>query len=195
MSSETSENLYTFGPFVLDERRLVLLRSGEALALGPKVVETLLALIERRGELCTKGELLDRVWPEGYVTEGNLSQNVHVLRKTLRAWNAGAIETVPRRGRHDAVFFRARARGDDVAATLRRRSLLLGYANESGHRDEPALLLARDRRRSHRRSELRGDGGGRRDHGGLRIRRRGACDILRARPRICATSARTRSRQ
>ncbi|HEY9085369.1 MAG TPA: winged helix-turn-helix domain-containing protein [Candidatus Tyrphobacter sp.] len=96
MSSERSENHYTFGPFLLDARRLVLLKGRKPLALGPKVVGTLLALIERQGELCTKAELLDRVWPEGYVTEGNLSQNVYVLRKTLRGWNACAIETVPR---------------------------------------------------------------------------------------------------
>ncbi len=98
MSSEKPENMYAFGPFLLDERRLVLFEGRKPVALGPKVVQTLLALIERPGNLCTKAELLDRIWPEGCVSEGNLSQNVHVLRKTLRAWSASAIETVPRRG-------------------------------------------------------------------------------------------------
>src|SRR6185437_3233206 len=66
---------------------------------GPKVVETLLALIEHPGDVITKSALLDRIWPEGYVDEANLAQNVYVLRKTLRAHrNVEAIETIPRRG-------------------------------------------------------------------------------------------------
>jgi DNA-binding winged helix-turn-helix (wHTH) protein/Flp pilus assembly protein TadD len=92
-------SIYHFGPFELDGERLLLLDRGEHVALGPKVVATLLALVERPGTLLTKNELLDRIWPEGYVDEANLTQNVHVLRKTLRArWNVEAIETIPRRG-------------------------------------------------------------------------------------------------
>ena len=92
-------SLYTFGPFQLDVERLLLLLNGEPVALGPKVVETLLALIEHPGDVLAKGALLDRVWPEGFVEEANLAQNIYVLRKTLRAsWDVDAIETVPRRG-------------------------------------------------------------------------------------------------
>ncbi len=92
-------SLYTFGPFQLDVERLLLLHNGEPVALGPKVVETLLALIEHPGDVLAKSALLDRVWPEGFVEEANLAQNIYVLRKTLRAsWGVDAIETVPRRG-------------------------------------------------------------------------------------------------
>src|SRR5579863_6326088 len=92
-------SLYVFGPFHLDVERLLLLVDNEPVALGPKVVETLLALIEHPGEVLAKGALLDRIWPEGFVEEANLAQNIYVLRKTLRAhWDAEAIETVPRRG-------------------------------------------------------------------------------------------------
>lgn len=92
-------SLYEFGPFQLDAERLLLLDGDTALPLGPKVVETLLALIEHPGEVIPKAELLARIWPEGYVDEANLAQNVYVLRKTLRSrWNAEAIETIPRRG-------------------------------------------------------------------------------------------------
>jgi len=91
--------LYGFGPFQLDAERLLLLDGGEPVALGPKVVETLLALIEHPGEVRSKSALLERIWPEGYVDEANLAQNVYVLRKTLRArWDVDAIETIPRRG-------------------------------------------------------------------------------------------------
>jgi DNA-binding winged helix-turn-helix (wHTH) protein/Tfp pilus assembly protein PilF len=92
-------SLYEFGPFQLDEARLLLLDRGIPTPIGPKVVETLLALVEHPGELFSKSELLARIWPEGYVDEANLAQNVYVLRKTLRrSWNVEAIETIPRRG-------------------------------------------------------------------------------------------------
>jgi DNA-binding winged helix-turn-helix (wHTH) protein/tetratricopeptide (TPR) repeat protein len=69
------------------------------IALGPKVVETLLALVEHPGEVLSKTELLERVWPEGFVEEANLAQNIYVIRKTLRThWDCEAIETAPRRG-------------------------------------------------------------------------------------------------
>ncbi|MGB9651461.1 MAG: winged helix-turn-helix domain-containing protein [Candidatus Cybelea sp.] len=92
-------SVYEFGPFQLDEARLLLLDRGVPLPIGPKVVETLLALLEHPGEVFPKNELLARIWPEGYVDEANLAQNIYVLRKTLRGrWNAAAIETIPRRG-------------------------------------------------------------------------------------------------
>jgi DNA-binding winged helix-turn-helix (wHTH) protein/Tfp pilus assembly protein PilF len=92
-------SVYEFGPFRLDADQLLLFEGGEPVALGPKVVETLLALIEHPGEVLTKSALLDRIWPEGYVDEANLAQNVYVLRKVLRGrWDVEAIETIPRRG-------------------------------------------------------------------------------------------------
>ncbi len=92
-------SLYVFGPFELDAERLLLLDRGEPIAIGPKVVDTLLALVEHPGELFAKTALLARIWPEGYVDEANLAQNIYVLRKTLRSrWNVEAIETIPRRG-------------------------------------------------------------------------------------------------
>ncbi len=91
--------IYRFGPFRLDRDRLLLSVGDEPLALGPKVVETVLALVEHPGEVLGKTELLDRVWPEGFVEEANLAQNIYVIRKALRAhWDRNAIETVPRRG-------------------------------------------------------------------------------------------------
>lgn len=92
-------SVYEFGSFQLDSERLLLLERGEPVPLGPKVVETLLALIEHPGDVLTKSALLDRIWPEGYVDEANLAQNVYVLRKALRTHVDGeAIETIPRRG-------------------------------------------------------------------------------------------------
>jgi len=92
-------SIYAFGSYELDVARLLLRHRREPLALGPKVVETLLALVECAGEVVSKDQLLERIWPEGYVEEANLAQNVYVLRKVLRAHPGSCrIETVPRRG-------------------------------------------------------------------------------------------------
>jgi DNA-binding winged helix-turn-helix (wHTH) protein/Flp pilus assembly protein TadD len=90
---------YRFGPFRLDKEQLMLSWGDVPIALGPKVVETLLALVEHPGEVLGKAELLERVWPEGFVEEANLAQNIYVIRKALRQhWDCEPIETSPRRG-------------------------------------------------------------------------------------------------
>src|SRR5690349_8593912 len=88
-----------FGDFTLDADRRLLSWNGRPVALGPRVVETLAALAARPGELVTKDEILDEVWPERDVEEGNLSQNIHRLRRALTAGGLDhAIETIPARG-------------------------------------------------------------------------------------------------
>ena len=91
--------LYEFGPYRLDTMERLLLRDGERVALTPKVFETLVALVERRGHLIEKDELMKTVWPDSFV-EANLTNNVSALRKILGAGQNGQdyIETVPKRG-------------------------------------------------------------------------------------------------
>jgi DNA-binding winged helix-turn-helix (wHTH) protein/Tfp pilus assembly protein PilF len=90
---------YGFDRFELDVDRLLLTHDGQNVGLGPKVVETLLALVEQPGEILAKNVLLDRIWPDGFVEEANLAQNVHVLRRMFRQYRvADPIETIPRRG-------------------------------------------------------------------------------------------------
>ena len=92
-------SIYAVGPFQLDVEQLLLTHDGQPVALGPKVVETLLALVEHPGDVLGKGFLMERIWPQGFVEESNLAQNIHVLRKTFRQHgSADPIETVPRRG-------------------------------------------------------------------------------------------------
>ena len=113
-------SIYEFGPFRLDAERLLLLDRNEPVPLGPKVVETLLALVEHPGEVLPKNELIERIWPEGYVEEANLAQNIYVLRKTLRARAAmDAIETVPRRGYRFTLAVRLSERVAAIAAPVR----------------------------------------------------------------------------
>jgi DNA-binding winged helix-turn-helix (wHTH) protein/Tfp pilus assembly protein PilF len=92
--------IYEFGEYRLDARKLVLSRAGERIALTPKVFDTLLLLVRRKGELLGKEELLRAVWPDAIVEENNLNQNISTLRRLLgesRGENR-YIATVPGRG-------------------------------------------------------------------------------------------------
>ncbi len=57
------KHFYAFGPFRFDTEERVLLRGSEPVALAPKVVETLLVLLQNAGHLVDKDELMKRVWP------------------------------------------------------------------------------------------------------------------------------------
>ncbi len=91
---------YRFGPFILSAQERRLLRDGEPVALTPKVFDTLVYLVERSGHLVGKDELLNAIWGDCYVEEGNLSRTIHVLRRTLGNGDRDAkyIETVPTKG-------------------------------------------------------------------------------------------------
>ena len=89
-----------FGPFVIDIGERVLMRHGEPVPLTPKAFDVLAALLEKPGQLISKEELLQKVWPDTFVEESNLAYNVFALRKALgdTAENSRYIETVPKKG-------------------------------------------------------------------------------------------------
>lgn len=87
---------FEFGPFRLDRQSRILLRDGVIVPLTPKAFDTLAVLVERPGEVVTKDDLLRAVWPDSFVEESSLAQNVSVLRKALG--DASYVETVPKRG-------------------------------------------------------------------------------------------------
>ncbi len=91
---------YSFGPFLLDPTEKVLLRKGHAVVLPPKALETLLVLVQKHGHVTEKAELLQRVWPDTFVEEATLTQNIFTLRKALDDSPDGHeyIETIPKRG-------------------------------------------------------------------------------------------------
>ena len=91
---------YAFGPFLLDPAEKVLLRDGQSIHLSQKAFQTLLVLVENEGHVLTKAELLARVWPETFVEEATLAQNIFTLRKALGEGANGNeyIETVPKLG-------------------------------------------------------------------------------------------------
>jgi TolB-like protein/tetratricopeptide (TPR) repeat protein len=88
-----------FGPFVLDLADRSLKRDGVSVALTPKLFDLLAALVANAGRLVEKDVLLNTVWPDVAVEEGNLTKGVFSLRQVLGQDDGiRYIETVPKRG-------------------------------------------------------------------------------------------------
>lgn len=75
--------LYEFDPFVLDAAEHLLITNGTPVSLPPKAFELLLVLVENSGSLVTKNDLLEIVWQDVSVEEGNIPYNVSLVRKAL----------------------------------------------------------------------------------------------------------------
>jgi DNA-binding winged helix-turn-helix (wHTH) protein/tetratricopeptide (TPR) repeat protein len=92
--------LYEFGAFRLDVSQRVLLCEGELIPLAPKAFDTLLTLVESQGRVMAKEDLLKGVWPDTFIEEGSLVQNISILRKALGGGANGQqyIQTIPKRG-------------------------------------------------------------------------------------------------
>src|SRR5688572_27155034 len=92
---------YQFGEYRLDMgKRLLCDRSGEPITLSAKAFDTLLYLVQNRGRLVGKDELISAVWPDVIVEENNLNQSISALRRALgeKAGENRFIVTVPGRG-------------------------------------------------------------------------------------------------
>jgi TolB-like protein/DNA-binding winged helix-turn-helix (wHTH) protein/lipopolysaccharide biosynthesis regulator YciM len=93
----STRQTFEFGPFRLIPDESQLLRDGEPVPLTPKSFDLLVELVRNSGHLLDKTELLNRVWPDSFVEEANLSVKMSELRRALGT-DAEYIETVPRRG-------------------------------------------------------------------------------------------------
>lgn len=121
---------YEFDRFVLDLELRSLTRDSRTLKLNAKAFDLLQLLVEKRGTVVDKEQLLERVWPDRIVEEGNLSVHIFTLRKLLQRGRSGHnyIETIPGAGyrfvaRVTEVFEQAiaakfaRDKRDDMIAT------------------------------------------------------------------------------
>jgi DNA-binding winged helix-turn-helix (wHTH) protein len=106
------ESAFEFGPYRLDAAKRLLWRQGELVSLPPKALDLLLALVEQAGEVVGKEELMNRVWPDTFVEEANLSVNVATIRKVMGEAPSGEayIETIARRGYRFAAAVTRRGR-------------------------------------------------------------------------------------
>ena len=96
ISSEIG-HIYEFGPYRLDPGERTLLRGTEVITLPPKALDTLVLMVRNSGRLMEKDELISTLWPDSFVEDGSLSNNIFVLRKALGE-DLRYIETVPKRG-------------------------------------------------------------------------------------------------
>jgi len=80
---EVQPTTYRFGRFMLDCSRRTLLSESGARPLPEKVFQILMLLLEANGATVAKQTFLRRIWPEGYVSEGNLTQQIFLLRGFL----------------------------------------------------------------------------------------------------------------
>ena len=90
--------VYTFGPFHYDPEQRLLFRQDEVVPLVPKAIDTLHVLLERRGRVVEKADLMKLVWPDTTVEDVGLARNISLLRKALDDEAGQYIETLPRRG-------------------------------------------------------------------------------------------------
>ncbi len=98
--SQQTQLLYEFGPYRLNPAQQLLAEGAKKIPLTPKAFQTLLVLVESQGRIVTKDELLRKVWPDAFVEEATLAQNVFTLRKQLCDDREDTlyIETVPKQG-------------------------------------------------------------------------------------------------
>jgi TolB-like protein/DNA-binding winged helix-turn-helix (wHTH) protein/Tfp pilus assembly protein PilF len=99
-SSPDAGYLYRFGQFALDSRKRTLARADSPVSLTPKAFDVLLCLVQNPNRLVTKEELLQAVWGDTFVEEGNLTQYISHLRKALgeHSEDARLIVTIARKG-------------------------------------------------------------------------------------------------
>jgi DNA-binding winged helix-turn-helix (wHTH) protein/Tol biopolymer transport system component len=93
-------HVFEFGPFRLDRAERFLFQDGAAVPLSPRLFDTLLVLVENRGHVVQKNDLMQKVWNDVAVEENNLTQSISALRKILGDNLDGPkfIETIPKRG-------------------------------------------------------------------------------------------------
>ena len=93
------QRFFEFDNFLLDSQQRMLFRDGQPVDLTPKVFDVLFELVQSGGRIIEKKELMEKIWPDSFVEEANLTQHVSTLRKKLgQDAQQRYILTVPGRG-------------------------------------------------------------------------------------------------
>jgi len=120
--SNKNGHRYEFGDFRLDSEPPSLWREERLVALPPKALEMLLLLVRRRDIIVSREELLDTVWRDTFVEEGNINYTVSLLRKVLDKDDKGRfIQTVPKRGYRfvaDVLEVSSNGHGENVVRNI-----------------------------------------------------------------------------
>jgi DNA-binding winged helix-turn-helix (wHTH) protein/TolB-like protein/Flp pilus assembly protein TadD len=149
-------SFYEFGPFRINVTERLLQRGNELVPLSPKVFDTLLILVENHGHVVSKKELMQLLWPDTFVEESSLTQNISLLRRALTPIESDRqyVETIPKRGYRfigevrqiqepDSAEHVRSIIDDPVAATLDDRHRFAHTDSSIMHGDGPRRRLGR----------------------------------------------------
>jgi len=137
-------NLYRFREFALDPGARLLSRAASPISLTPKAFDLLHYLVQNPNRLVTKEELLQAVWGDAIVEEGNLTQYISHLRKALgdNSEDARLIVTIARKG----YQFTARVTVVAAAADIIDRATLQPAATDTSKTDaRPVVNPAKEK--------------------------------------------------
>jgi DNA-binding winged helix-turn-helix (wHTH) protein/TolB-like protein/Flp pilus assembly protein TadD len=127
---------YEFGPFILDTVQHLVLKEQEPVTLTPKTYDALLVLVRNSGRMLSKEELMAALWPDSFVEESNLTQQVSMIRKALgeSPGEDRYIVTVPGRGYRFAAQVKAWSEEESPsnAPTGAEKVLRMGSHSSSG---------------------------------------------------------------
>src|SRR6185437_4906475 len=138
--SKQNKRIFEFGPFSIDTLNRQLWLEGEVVPLKAKAVDTLLLLIESQGDVVEKDDLIRALWPDSFVEEANLTQNIYTLRKAL---GGDYIETIPRRGyRFRAPVKEARNGAHEVIVIQERTRTSVSYEVDTDEPAQPPAIAA-----------------------------------------------------
>lgn len=130
------KHFYEFDEFRLDAGNPGLWREGKLVSIPPKVLETLLLLVEKRGEIVSREDLMEMIWKDTFVEEGNITYTVSLLRKTLDEHDKNHfIQTIPKRG------YRFTA---DVREVSENGKIVPIVQNNDFSRDSAAIITTQD---------------------------------------------------
>ncbi len=126
---------YEFGPFTLDTVQHLLLKGEEPVTLTPKTYDALLVLVCNSGRMLSKEELMGALWPESFVEESNLTQQVSMIRKALgeSPGDDRYIVTVPGRGYRFAAQVKAWSQEKAPVVAVHPRPELVARVEEDGN--------------------------------------------------------------
>jgi len=118
MLNDSPKNFYEFDSFQIDARRRLLFHEGQPVRVTPKAFDILLGLVRSGGRVISKSELMTTIWPNCFVEEGNVAQNIFLLRRVLgeRKNEHKYIITIPGVGYRFAPYVRESA----VSQTIRK---------------------------------------------------------------------------
>src|SRR5262245_58798517 len=145
--------IYRFDRFSLDLKNRILVKDREPIRLTPKAFDVLVQLVRAHGEVVTKDQLLETVWPDSNVTESNIFHAISLLRKALAEGNGDRLDqyianvsgtgyklvarvTKARAVAHTVSLRRSPAHNTNLTAQPEHRAPQLNRSNGAGHRPQ-----------------------------------------------------------